>query len=256
MSAATQTILKNQNLIAINQDSLGLQATQVVQRRHAARPGQAAGQRRRRGRAVQPGQLDRRRSRTTAAAIGKTGSSFTLRDAWTNATSATTGAITAERARRTAPWCTGSAAAAPHRRRQHHTLVSAASGRCLDVPNEQHRQRHPAGHLGLQRRRPTSAGRSAARPSRRSASASTRRSTPPPAPRSQLWDCNGGTNQQWTFNADGTISGVASGLCLDVTTTSPRTARVSVCGPAPAPSTSAGRASRAGSPAGTAVRGG
>jgi alpha-galactosidase len=32
---------------------------------------------------------------TTASAIGKTGSSFTLRDAWTNATSTTTGAISA-----------------------------------------------------------------------------------------------------------------------------------------------------------------
>jgi alpha-galactosidase len=32
-----------------------------------------------------------------------------------------------------------------------------------------------------------------------------------------IWDCNGGTNQQWRFNADGTIVGVQSGLCLDVT---------------------------------------
>jgi hypothetical protein len=30
-----------------------------------------------------------------------------------------------------------------------------------------------------------------------------------------LWDCNGGTNQQWNVNADGTITGVQSGLCLD-----------------------------------------
>nr|WP_246247668.1 RICIN domain-containing protein [Cellulomonas septica] len=34
--------------------------------------------------------------------------------------------------------------------------------------------------------------------------------------RVQLWDCNGGTNQQWTSQADGTIRGVRSGLCLDV----------------------------------------
>jgi alpha-galactosidase len=32
-----------------------------------------------------------------------------------------------------------------------------------------------------------------------------------------LWDCNGGTNQQWSFNDNGSVSGVASGLCLDVT---------------------------------------
>ncbi|MGC9665371.1 RICIN domain-containing protein [Planosporangium sp. 12N6] len=32
----------------------------------------------------------------------------------------------------------------------------------------------------------------------------------------QIWDCNGGANQQWTINANGTITGVQSGLCLDV----------------------------------------
>jgi hypothetical protein len=30
-----------------------------------------------------------------------------------------------------------------------------------------------------------------------------------------IWDCHGGTNQQWNVNADGTITGVQSGLCLD-----------------------------------------
>jgi hypothetical protein len=30
-----------------------------------------------------------------------------------------------------------------------------------------------------------------------------------------IWDCNGQTNQQWNVNADGTITGVQSGLCLD-----------------------------------------
>jgi Ricin-type beta-trefoil lectin domain len=32
-----------------------------------------------------------------------------------------------------------------------------------------------------------------------------------------IWDCNGQTNQQWNLNADGTITGVQSGLCLDAT---------------------------------------
>jgi O-glycosyl hydrolase len=31
----------------------------------------------------------------------------------------------------------------------------------------------------------------------------------------QIWDCNGGTNQQWTVNADGTVVGAGSGKCLD-----------------------------------------
>ena len=30
-----------------------------------------------------------------------------------------------------------------------------------------------------------------------------------------IWDCNGQVNQQWNVNANGTISGVQSGLCLD-----------------------------------------
>jgi dienelactone hydrolase len=32
-----------------------------------------------------------------------------------------------------------------------------------------------------------------------------------------IWSCNGGTNQQWNRNANGTITGVQSGLCLDAT---------------------------------------
>jgi non-reducing end alpha-L-arabinofuranosidase len=30
-----------------------------------------------------------------------------------------------------------------------------------------------------------------------------------------IWDCHGGTNQQWNINANGTVTGVPSGLCLD-----------------------------------------
>ncbi|WP_277212378.1 RICIN domain-containing protein [Isoptericola croceus] len=30
-----------------------------------------------------------------------------------------------------------------------------------------------------------------------------------------IWDCSGHANQQWNVNADGTITGVHSGLCLD-----------------------------------------
>jgi hypothetical protein len=30
-----------------------------------------------------------------------------------------------------------------------------------------------------------------------------------------IWDCNGAANQQWNINANGTITGVQSGLCLD-----------------------------------------
>ncbi|MEU6415285.1 ricin-type beta-trefoil lectin domain protein [Microbispora sp. NPDC046933] len=33
--------------------------------------------------------------------------------------------------------------------------------------------------------------------------------------RAIIWDCNGQANQQWNVNADGTITGVQSGLCLE-----------------------------------------
>jgi hypothetical protein len=34
--------------------------------------------------------------------------------------------------------------------------------------------------------------------------------------KAQLWDCTGAANQQWNLGADGTIRNVQSGLCLDV----------------------------------------
>ncbi|WP_433088651.1 ricin-type beta-trefoil lectin domain protein [Dactylosporangium sp. CA-052675] len=36
-----------------------------------------------------------------------------------------------------------------------------------------------------------------------------------PGTRVVIWDCNGQANQQWNVNADGTVTGVQSGLCLD-----------------------------------------
>jgi len=35
----------------------------------------------------------------------------------------------------------------------------------------------------------------------------------------EIQDCDGGTSQQWKIHADSTITGVASGLCLDITGT-------------------------------------
>ena len=38
-----------------------------------------------------------------------------------------------------------------------------------------------------------------------------------PGTKVQTWSCNGQSNQQWILNSNGTITGVQSGLCLDVT---------------------------------------
>src|SRR4051794_33908058 len=94
MDTATRTILTNRTLIAINQDSLGLQATQVSN----------DGTRRVLAKRLANGDVavalfnqgaNSTTISTTAAAIGKTGSQFVVRDAWTNATSTTSGAISA-----------------------------------------------------------------------------------------------------------------------------------------------------------------
>ena len=212
MNTATQTILKNQNLIAINQDPLGLQATQISNdgtRRVLAKKlanGDVAVALFNQGSATTT-------VATTAAAIGKTGSSFTLLDAWSNATSTTTGTISASvPGHGTAVYrvsgggtSTGSTT----------TLVSAASGRCLDVPNSSTangtqpviwdcnggaNQRWTASGATLQ-----ALGKCLDVPANAAAGA-----------KAQLWDCNGGAGQQWTLNTDGTIRNAQSGLCLDV----------------------------------------
>lgn len=216
-SSATATILKNQNLIAINQDTLGLQATQVSN----------DGTRRVLAKRLANGDVavalfnqggSTTTVSTTAAAIGKSGSSFTLRDAWTNTTSSTSGAISASvPAHGTVVYrVSGGGTSTPSTPpSSSSTLVSAASGRCLDVPNSSTangtqpviwdcnggaNQRWTVSGQTLQ-----SLGKCLDAPTGATAGSKV-----------QLWDCNGGTNQQWTLNADGTVRGTASGLCLDV----------------------------------------
>lgn len=94
-------------------------------------------------------------------------------------------------------------------------LVSASSGRCLDVPGSNtangtqpviwdcggaaNQAWTVSGQtlqsLGKCLDSPTNAG---------------------PGSKAQLWDCTGAANQRWNLNTNGTISNVASGLCLDV----------------------------------------
>ena len=200
MSSATQTILKNAKLIAINQDTPGPAGRSGRRRRHPAGAGQAAGQRRRRGGPVQPGRLDHddlhhgRGDRQDRVIVhpGRRLDRHHHDDQRHDPR---------QRARRTARWCTGSAAAAapapPPRARPPPELPAAldraqlGQRRVRALPRRaerQHRQRHPAGHLGLQRRRQPALDRQRPDACRRSASASTPRSTPPPAPR-----CSSGT---------------------------------------------------------------
>ncbi|GHJ43718.1 alpha-galactosidase [Catellatospora sp. TT07R-123] len=215
MTAATQTILKNQNLIAVNQDSLGLQATQVSNdgtRRVLAKRlanGDVAVALFNQGGATTT-------VSTTAAAIGKSGTSFTLRDAWTDTTSTSTGSIAASvPAHGTVVYRVSGGAVVSPSPTTSSALVSAASGRCLDIPqsntangtqpiiwdcNGAANQRWTATGQSLQ-----VLGKCLDAPTGAAAGSKV-----------QIWDCSGSTNQQWTLNASGTISSSSSGLCLDV----------------------------------------
>ena len=94
-------------------------------------------------------------------------------------------------------------------------LVGAASGRCLDVPggksangtqpviwdcNGAANQRWTTSGQALQ-----ALGKCLDAPADAAAGV-----------KAQLWGCSGAANQRWNRNANGTISNVASGLCLDV----------------------------------------
>lgn len=215
-NTATLDILRNQNLIAINQDALGLQAVQVshdgTRRVLAKRLGNGD---------VAVALFNQGNSTTTisttAAAIGKTGTSFTLRDAWTNGTATTTGTISASvPAHGTVVYRVSGGGTTNPPPPTTFRLRSESAGRCLDVDNSQtangtgaliwdchgnaNQQINQSGQtlriLGKCLDVPLDAANGT---------------------RVQIWDCNGGTNQQWTFNGNGTVSNVRfPALCLDV----------------------------------------
>jgi alpha-galactosidase len=213
-SAATLTILRNQNLIAINQDALGLQAVQVSN----------DGTRRVLAKRLSNGDVavalfnqgsSTTTVSTTAAAIGKTGSSFTLQDSWTNATSTTSGNISASvPGHGTVVYrVSGGGTASPP---VTFRLRGEASGRCLDVNNSGTANGTQLliwdCHTGANQQLTQSGQALQILGKCLDASLSTVAGT-----RMQIWDCNGGTNQQWTFNSNGTISSVRfPTLCLDV----------------------------------------
>jgi alpha-galactosidase len=221
-SAATLAILNNARLIAVNQDSLGLQAVQVS----------FDGTRRVLAKRLANGDVavalfnqggSTTTISTTAAAVGKSGSSFTLLDLWTGGTSTTTGAISASvPGHGTAVFRLSGGAVSPPPPpnppppppASSFRLRGEASGRCLDVnqassangtqmllwdchsnANQQFTQNGQALQvLGKCLDAPNNAGAGT---------------------RVQIWDCTGGANQRWNLNTNGTISNAQTGLCLD-----------------------------------------
>ncbi|WP_410608359.1 glycoside hydrolase family 27 protein [Amycolatopsis sp. lyj-109] len=211
--AATLAILKNADLIALDQDPLAQQAAQVsdngTQRVLAKRLANGD---------VAVALLNQGSSTTTvsttANAIGKTGTSFALRDLWTGAASSTTGTIAASvPAHGTAVFRVSGGGSAPAA--VPFPLRSESAGRCLDAPKGASANgTQPAlwdcttGAQQLFTRNGTEVrllGKCLETPVNAAAGTKV-----------QLWYCNGGANQQWSLNGNGTISNTQTGLCLDV----------------------------------------
>jgi alpha-galactosidase len=215
MSADISAVLRNPRLLAVDQDRLGAGGRRVRDDGDAevfAKP-LADG-------SVAVGLLNRGGGTatvsTTAAQIGLSGSSFTLTDLWSGATSASSGTISASvpshgiAAYRVSG---GTPLAATTSR-----LRDAGSNRCLDVENSS-----------------TAAGAGAVIQDCRT-NASQLWTTWPGGEirvfgdkcldadhqgttngtRVLSWPCNGQDNQKWTLAADGSVHNVHSGLCLDV----------------------------------------
>jgi alpha-galactosidase len=154
---------------------------------------------------------------TTASAVGAAASSqYRLTNLWSNVITTTSGSISASVpghgvvAYRVSP---GSGSSVGVTRQ----LVSAVANRCLDVYNNETTdgtavEIWDCNNGANQKWTPTSAGelRTYGNTLCLDANGSTSGS------KVTLWTCNNGTNQQWRLNPDGTITGVQSGLCLDI----------------------------------------
>jgi poly(3-hydroxybutyrate) depolymerase len=98
-------------------------------------------------------------------------------------------------------------------------IVGAASGRCVDVPNSSQTggtqvQLWDCNNQANQQWTHTSTG---ALQVYGSDCLDANGQGTSPGTKVIIWPCNGQVNQQWKINADGTITGVQSGLCLDAT---------------------------------------
>jgi glucose/arabinose dehydrogenase len=100
------------------------------------------------------------------------------------------------------------------------TIVSAASGRCLDVVGQGQADKtgvniYDCNGQDNQAWTLTAAGELRVYSTPKCLDVAGNDTTAPAT--AQIYTCNGGANQRWRLDPDGTIVGVQSGLCLDVT---------------------------------------
>jgi alpha-galactosidase len=217
-SSSTLSILTNKAVIAVDQDSLGKQATEVSSSNShdvLAKP-LANGD-------VSVALFNETGSTatitTTAAAIGKTGaSSYTLTNLWTGATSTTSGTISASvPAHGTVMYRVAGGTTSTNPSGEIHAI---GASKCLDVPGSSQTD-------GTQMDIWTCSGGSnqiwtyasshqlTVYGGAKCLDAFNNQTTA--GTKVEIWTCNGGANQQWQLNSNGTITGTQSGLCLDVT---------------------------------------
>ncbi|MEV4822699.1 lectin [Micromonospora sp. NPDC049274] len=232
MSAATRTILTNTDVIAVNQDWGGQQGRKIsdsgdleVWRKPMSTGGVATV-------LLNRGSGTTTMS-TTASALGLgSAGSYTVRDLWSHTTSTSTGTISASVPAHgaamflvtgggtppptTAPPTTPPPSTPPPSTTS--TIRSTSAGRCLDVNGAS--QTNGATAIiwdchGQANQSWTSTSSQELRVYGGKCldvfNAGTANGTSV-----IIWDCHGQANQQWRFNADGSITAVASGRCLDL----------------------------------------
>lgn len=221
-NSATLGILTNARVIAVDQDSLGKQGTEVssgggldVLAKPLANGDVSV--------ALFNENSYTATISTTVAAVGKSGaSSYTLTDLWTGATSTTSSTISASVPGhgtvmfRVAGGTTGGGGSSTGE------IHAIGAGKCLDVPNATttagtQLQIWTCNGGANQIWTHTSSGQLTVYGGSGQMCLDAYNNQTTPGTKVQIWPCNGQTNQQWTLNSNGTITGVESGLCLDVT---------------------------------------
>ncbi|MDX6331066.1 MAG: hypothetical protein QOI83_3449 [Streptomycetaceae bacterium] len=218
-SAATLSLYGNKEVIAVDQDSLGKQGTEVSSSGglHVLAKPLANGD-------VSVVLFNENSSAatitTSATAAGlPAASSYRLNNLWSHVVSSTSGSISATvRAHGSVMYrvSVGSGTSVGGT----HPLVGASSNRCLDAYNNETTpgtkiEIWDCGGGANQAVTITAAGELRLYGGTQCLDAYGNGTSS--GTKVQLYTCSGGANQQWRLNPDGTVTGTQSGLCLDVT---------------------------------------
>ncbi|MDI5972588.1 alpha-galactosidase [Streptomyces sp. SL13] len=218
-SAATLSLYGDKDVIAVDQDSLGKQGTEIsssggldVLTKPLSNGDVAV--------TLFNENSSAATISTTASAAGlPAAASYTLDNLWSHTKATTTGAVSATVPAHGTVMYRISAGSATTTGTTH-PLIGASSNRCVDAYDNQtavgtKMEIWDCGGGANQAVTPTAAGELRLYNGTQCLDADGNGTSAGTAV--QLWSCNGGANQQWKLNPDGTVTGVQSGLCLDVT---------------------------------------